>query len=505
MTAVATRLETHRLPRALHPVAWWVWALGLAAAASRTTNPLLLRARSSPSLGVGRGRRGAPTRRGRARSGTTSSLGAGRASRSGSCSGSLFGGGARAGDHVLFRLPHVPLPRWYAGVQLGGPVSLEALLAGADDGLRLGDLLCCVGAANALANPKRALRVLPGALYELGIAVVVALTRRAAAGRERAAGAPGPPAARRAGGRGLRALRGIADAGARGRPGPLAAPGRGDGLARLRPRRHGHARHPPAAPAALLLGGLLGLCVGAYGLLDATAPAAARAADAARRARSLCCAGLALGGRRVRAHELPARPVAAGRVGRRRLRRRAPRSLLLLARGSDPAALNPPCSPAAAGRRCRCCPRWPSCSRAAAGSRRRRSAAAAPAARHRASRWRRDRLRPGHASPTPAPTRPVLRDVDLHIDEGELCLVVGRTGAGKSTLLGAVNGLVPHFTGGTLAGASRSTAATPRTTRRASWPTWSASSGRTRWPASSPTPSRRSSPTAWSSWPCRRR
>ncbi|MFE7637223.1 ABC transporter ATP-binding protein [Kitasatospora sp. NPDC057518] len=47
---------------------------------------------------------------------------------------------------------------------------------------------------------------------------------------------------------------------------------------------------------------------------------------------------------------------------------------------------------------------------------------------------------------------PVLRDVDLHIPEGELCLVVGRTGVGKSTLLGAVNGLVPHFTGGTLRG-----------------------------------------------------
>ncbi|KNB53765.1 ABC transporter ATP-binding protein [Streptomyces caatingaensis] len=48
--------------------------------------------------------------------------------------------------------------------------------------------------------------------------------------------------------------------------------------------------------------------------------------------------------------------------------------------------------------------------------------------------------------------RPALRAVDLRIREGELCLVTGRTGIGKSTLLGAVNGLVPHFTGGHLAG-----------------------------------------------------
>ena len=48
--------------------------------------------------------------------------------------------------------------------------------------------------------------------------------------------------------------------------------------------------------------------------------------------------------------------------------------------------------------------------------------------------------------------RPVLRDVSVRIDEGELCLVIGRTGSGKSTFLGAMNGLVPHFTGGTLLG-----------------------------------------------------
>ncbi len=47
---------------------------------------------------------------------------------------------------------------------------------------------------------------------------------------------------------------------------------------------------------------------------------------------------------------------------------------------------------------------------------------------------------------------PVLDHVELHVPEGELVLVVGRTGSGKSTLLGCVNGLVPHFTGGTLTG-----------------------------------------------------
>jgi energy-coupling factor transport system ATP-binding protein len=62
-------------------------------------------------------------------------------------------------------------------------------------------------------------------------------------------------------------------------------------------------------------------------------------------------------------------------------------------------------------------------------------------------------IRFAHVTVTyPGALAPVLRSVDLDIPEGELCLVVGRTGSGKSTLLRCINGLVPHFTGGRLAG-----------------------------------------------------
>ena len=77
---------------------------------------------------------------------------------------------------MVLDLPAVPLPDLVLGVTLLGPVTREALLAGLYDGLRLATIVICVGAANSLANPKRLLRSLPPALYEIGTALVVAVT-----------------------------------------------------------------------------------------------------------------------------------------------------------------------------------------------------------------------------------------------------------------------------------------------------------------------------------------
>lgn len=76
---------------------------------------------------------------------------------------------------VLLDLPGIPLPSWVMGIHLLGPVTAEAVLAGLYDGLRLAALIICIGAANSLANPKRLLKSLPPAFYEISTALVVAI------------------------------------------------------------------------------------------------------------------------------------------------------------------------------------------------------------------------------------------------------------------------------------------------------------------------------------------
>ncbi|WP_426560982.1 energy-coupling factor transporter transmembrane protein EcfT [Angustibacter sp. McL0619] len=159
------------LPRLLHPAAWWIWAIGLATAASRTTNPLLLVLVVAVAGYVVSSRREA---------GTSSPFGA--FLRLGLfvigmrvVLQAVLGGGV-PGTTILLRLPEVPLPAAAGGVRLGGPVSLEEVLAALYDGARLAAVLACIGAANALASPRRLLRYVPATLYDVGTALVVALT-----------------------------------------------------------------------------------------------------------------------------------------------------------------------------------------------------------------------------------------------------------------------------------------------------------------------------------------
>lgn len=84
-------------------------------------------------------------------------------------------GGIRYGT-VLFTLPQIALPAWAAGIQIGGPVTLEGIVFTLSDAGRLAAMIICLGSANALANPKRALRSVPSALYEVSTALVIAMS-----------------------------------------------------------------------------------------------------------------------------------------------------------------------------------------------------------------------------------------------------------------------------------------------------------------------------------------
>jgi energy-coupling factor transport system permease protein len=282
---------TMRLPRSLHPGAWWVWALGAAVAASRTTNPLLLVLLVAVSAFVVAARRdGSPW----ARSYRMYLLLGAVVVAFRVALHVLVGFGY--GDHVLLRLPHVPLPSWAAGIELGGPVHLESLLDAAFQGLRLATLIICLGAANSLANPKRLLRSLPGALHEIGVAVVVSVSvlPQLAESVQRV---------RRA-----QRLRGTAGRGLRGVP-RVALPVLQDALERsmqlaaaMDSRGYGR-RRPVSRPArrlttALLLLSLVLLCLGVYELLVSSATPLLAAVPLLVGA-AAAVGGLALGGRQV--------------------------------------------------------------------------------------------------------------------------------------------------------------------------------------------------------------
>jgi energy-coupling factor transport system permease protein len=287
-----TGLRAPRADRsnALHAGAWWLWALGLATAASRTTNPLLLALVVAVAGYVVAARRtDAPWAR---------SYGAflrlGFAVLVVRLVFAVLLGSPVPGTHVVVTLPEVPLPHWAQGVRIGGRVTAEGLVFALRDGMKLAALLVCVGAANALANPARLLKSLPGALYEAGVAVVVAMTFAP----HLVADVTRLRAARRLRGRADRGVRALLQVGlpvlenALERSVALAAAMDARGYGRT-------AQVPPAvrrATSALVLGGLLGVCAGTYALLSADG--AGYGGPVLLLGLGAALAGLRLGGRR---------------------------------------------------------------------------------------------------------------------------------------------------------------------------------------------------------------
>ncbi|MFJ4683067.1 energy-coupling factor transporter transmembrane component T [Streptomyces sp. NPDC088789] len=322
-----------RLRRAqIHPGAWWLWSLALGTAATRTTNPLLLALLIAVSAYVVAARR-PDTPWARSYDAFVKLALAVIVIR-------LFFavalGSPIPGTHVLVTLPEIPLPDWAQGIRLGGRVTVESLLFAFYDGLRLATMLICVGAANALASPSRLLKSLPGALYEMGVAVVVALTFAphliADVRRLRAA--------RRLRGRPDRGIRGIAQVGLPVLEGALE---RSVALAAaMDARGYGRTAQVPVAvrrtTAALTLTGLLGVCAGTYGLL--TADGGTYGLPVLLLGLLAALAGLWLGGRRsprTRYRPDPWGPRAWLVAGSGL----AVAAATVLARSADPAALNP--------------------------------------------------------------------------------------------------------------------------------------------------------------------
>lgn len=248
----------------LHPVAWWVWGVGLATAAAHTTNPWLLLLVVAVAAWVVLERREVG-----ALDSFRPFLLIGLAAIALRVVLTVILGNGVPGVIVVLDLPQVRLPDWFAGLRLGGPVTLESVVAAGVDGLRLASTLACLGAANALASPRRLLRYAPATLYDIGTAVVVALTFAPAlvdlAGRVRAA-----RRLRGHSGRGLRELARLAVPvleGALDRSLDLAASMESRGYGRT-PVRGGRDR---AIGSLLALTGAAGTVAGLYAVLSSSA------------------------------------------------------------------------------------------------------------------------------------------------------------------------------------------------------------------------------------------
>lgn len=154
---------------ARHPLTWWIWSIALAIGIARGNNPWLAVAVVGCAYLVV------------------------RIFRSDAPWSQSFEKGVKIGIWIIairtsfgiligtpipgttiFRLPILPLPEWMAGIRIGGAITQERLFSTAHEGVILAAIIISFAAASSLTSPHRLLRVLPFAIYQFGLALVIA-------------------------------------------------------------------------------------------------------------------------------------------------------------------------------------------------------------------------------------------------------------------------------------------------------------------------------------------
>ena len=157
--------------RTLHPLAWWGWGIALAVASSRTVNFWFTLTIALSAITV--------TFLRKSNDPWASALQIGMKI-------ALVALGVRmliaiifsvpSQGHVLFAIPRIQLPKWLAGIYLGGAVTTERLQYVLMESMAILTLIITVAAASSLANPKQTLRTLPGVLHEAGVSLIMTTT-----------------------------------------------------------------------------------------------------------------------------------------------------------------------------------------------------------------------------------------------------------------------------------------------------------------------------------------
>ena len=153
----------------LHPLTWWIWAIGLAVSVIRFDSPVFtVVCVGAVAVVVFRNREDAPWVK----------------SFNWTIKISLWILAIRTVIGVLigvpipgttlFTLPRLPLPDWMPGIRIGGAVTLERISSAVSEGIIICGIIIIFGAAASLTSPHRLLRVMPVYIYEFAISVVIA-------------------------------------------------------------------------------------------------------------------------------------------------------------------------------------------------------------------------------------------------------------------------------------------------------------------------------------------